>query len=85
MLVRADGQRQGGLWNLEFGFGYIANDVNIPVGDNIIVPAKDGMDLLWALDITGKDDTTKSLVTQPAAAYVERVWYRADLNLLNLP
>lgn len=85
MLVRADGQRQNGLWNLDFGFGYVANATNIPVGDNIVVAAKDGLDLLWVLDITGKDDTAKSLISQPACAYVERVWERADLNDLNLP
>jgi hypothetical protein len=85
MLVRADGQRTGGLWNLDFGFAYIPNATSIPVGDNIVVPSKDGMDLLWALEITSKDDTAKALITQPACAYVERVWERADLNDLNLP
>lgn len=85
MLVRADGQRSGGLWNLEFGFGYIPNATSIPVGDNITVTSKDGMDLLWALDATANDTVSKSLITQPVCAYVERVWYRADLTTLNLP
>jgi hypothetical protein len=85
MLVKATGERKGGLWNLEFGFGYIANATSIPVGDNITVPAKDGMDLLWALEITGKHVASKSLIQQPVCAYVERVFERADLNMLNLP
>ena len=85
MLVRADGERKGGLWNLEFGFGYIPNAVDLPVGDNITVSFKDGMDYVWALDTTQRDDTTKSLVIQPSAAYVVRVWERADLTALNLP
>jgi hypothetical protein len=55
------------------------------VGDNIVVSAKDGMDLLWVLEVTGKDGTAKELVTSPACAYVERVWERADLVDLNLP
>lgn len=85
MLVRVDGQRTNRLWNLDFGFAYIANSTNIPVGDVIVVPAKDGMDYLWALDVTTTDGTAKSLITKPGCAYVERVWERADLNALNLP
>lgn len=85
MLVRADGQRTNGLWNLEFGFGYIPNATSIPVGDNIVVAAKDGMDLLWALDVSNLDNTVKSLISQPGCAYVVRVWERADLNGLALP
>lgn len=85
MLVRANGERIGGLWNLEFGFAYIASKTLIPVGDTIILPAKDGMDLLWVYYMPNKDDTAKELVKQPACAIVERVFERADLNDLNLP
>lgn len=89
MLVRVNGQRSGGLWTIEYGFGYIPNDTNIPVGDDITVDAKDGMDLLWVyyeptkqdLDGAGKTD----IVPNPSSAYVERVWPRADLNSLALP
>lgn len=85
MLVRASGELQGGVWNLEFGFAYIANATNIPVGDVIEVLEKDGLDLLWVYYLPTKDDTAKELVKQPACAFVERVFERADLNALNLP
>jgi hypothetical protein len=85
MLVRADGQLQNGLWNLEFGFAYIANAINIPVGDEIIVPSKDGMDLLWVLYMPIKVAAPVGISTVPGAAYVERVWERADLDDLDLP
>lgn len=85
MLVRVDGQYQNGLWNLEFGFAYIANDTNIPVGDNITVLAKDGMDLLWVLYSPTNQGGGVGVATIPTVAYVERVWERADLTTLNLP
>ncbi len=85
MLARVDGQYSKGLWNLDFGFAYVKNGVSIPVGDNITIPAKDGMDLLWTLDIPVKDDDAKAVVPTPAAAYIERVWERANLNDLALP
>jgi hypothetical protein len=85
MLCRADGERSKGVWNLDFGFAYIPNATSIPVGDDITVAAKDGMDLLWTLEMTVNDPAKKMLVSRPVAAYVERVFERADLNDLNLP
>lgn len=86
MLVRATGGRDTSkTWHIEFGFGYIANDVNIPAGDNITVTAKDGFDLLWVYYSPKIDNTSFRANMQPTAAYVVRVFYRADLNLLNLP
>lgn len=86
MLVRATGGRDTSkTWHIEFGFGYIANATSIPVGDNITVSAKDGFDLLWAYHSPKKDETSFRANQQPTAAYVVRVFYRADLNTLNLP
>lgn len=85
MLSRAQGSRKNGLWNLEFGFSYVANATNIAVGSNIIVPFKDGLDLLWVYYGPTTDDTTKQLIRRPWAAFVSRVFERADLNDLNLP
>lgn len=85
MLCRADGERTKGVWNLDFGFAYIPNATSIPVGDDITVTAKDGLDLLWTLEMTINDPATKALVSRPVAAYVERVFERADLTTLNLP
>lgn len=86
MLVRASGGRdRSGKWSIEFGFGYIANSTSIPVGDEMTIPSKDGFDYLWAYYGSTKDDDAKSVVKRPAAAYVERIYPRADLNELNLP
>jgi hypothetical protein len=86
MLTRVSGGvRTNESWSIEFGFGYVANQTGIPVGDEITVSSKDGLDLLWPWYGTIKDDDAKALVANPRAAYVERVWYRANLNSLSLP
>lgn len=85
MLVRAEGGRNSaGVWTLDFGFALSENATNIPVGA-ITVSAKDGWDLLWVYYVTSKDNTANSSAKIPGAAYIERVYKRADLNLLNLP
>lgn len=84
-LVRVSGGRTSeNQSTVEFGFSFVENAVNIPVGD-ITVPAKDGHDLLWALNREKTDVAAGMVVIVPIAAYVERVFPRADLNLLNLP
>jgi hypothetical protein len=84
MLVRVSGGvRTNDDWSIEFGFAYIPNDTEIPVGPNITVDEKEGMDLLWAYYKPVKGD--KELIKRPKAAYVERVWRRADFSLLGLP
>lgn len=85
MLCRAQGAKKNGVWNLDFGFAYVANATDIPVGDNITVAAKDGLDLLWVYYGPSADDTTKQLIRKPWAAIVSRVFERADLNDLDLP
>lgn len=86
MLVRVNGSRRGSSdWTLDFGFGYIPNDTNIPVGANITVSAKDGFDLLWPFYDLVSDGDAKDLLPRPVGALVERVYYRADLSALSLP
>jgi hypothetical protein len=94
MLVRVTGGRDSSnVWTIEFGFGYIANSTDVPVGDVAWLNeagtpadiAKDGFDLLWCFYPYAKDGTGKMVLKQPAAVYIERVFERADLNLLNLP
>jgi len=86
MLVRVNGGiRTGEDWSIEFGFGYVPNRESIPVGDNIVVDAKDGLDLLQVIYSDKEDLVADVLLQQPIAAYVERVWPRADFELLNLP
>lgn len=84
MLVRAQGERKGGLWNLEFGFAYVPNASGLVVG-GITGIAKDGLDLMWPFFLATKDAAARELVRKPAAVYIERVYERADLNALNLP
>jgi len=84
MLVRAQGELKSGLWNLDFGFGYIENTTGEAYG-NMTGISKDGMDLLWFYYIPRHDDTAREITKRPAAAFVERVWRRADLNDLALP
>lgn len=84
MLVRATGGvRTGDDWSIEFGFGYVANQTNIPVGDDIVVTAKDGLDLLCPF-YNDKIDAG-SLIKSPFQATVERVWYRSNFSGLALP
>lgn len=84
MLVRATGGvRTGDDWSIEFGFGYVPNQTNIPVGDDIVVTAKDGLDLLQVF-YNPKVDANR-LIQNPIQANVERVWYRGNFSSLALP
>lgn len=77
------GARNNAGWSLELGFAYVANATDIPVGE-MTIPSKDGMDLLWVFYGVDEDSSAKQLVQKPFAAYVERVFYRADLNALGI-
>lgn len=82
MLSRASGgMKSSEQASLEFGFAFVENQTSIPVGD-LTVPAKDGFDLLWPY----YDDSVggSELIKTPRWAYVERIWYRADLNALGV-
>lgn len=85
MLATCHGGRSAdNVWSIEFGFSYIPNDTNIPVGD-ITVSAKKGHHLLWTYDRQNKQDSALAIVPVPYYAYVEKVWPEADLTALNLP
>lgn len=84
MLVGCSGgARDARNWNIRFEFAHIPNRINIPVGD-IVVPAKDGFDLLWVYYEDGVDTLARSPVKRPRAAYVERVLYRSLFSGLGL-
>jgi hypothetical protein len=86
MLVRVSGGvRTSEDWSIEFGFGYVPNQLDIPVGDDITVPSKDGLDLLWPFYGEDVDGDADALIKTPLSAYVERVWYRGNFDLLALP
>jgi len=83
MLVRSSGGYTAGqVAPIEFGFSYVANATNIPIGGSITATTKDGHDLLWPYYADDKDDTAKTLIKKPVAAYVERIRYRDDFSKL---
>lgn len=86
LLARVTGgYNQSGLWNIDFGFSYIANETSLSVGDNITIDAKDGHDLLWVYYGPIPDAAANQIVKRPLHAYIERVWPRANFNSLSLP
>lgn len=86
MLVRVNGSTKNNTdWNIDFGFGYVSNATNIPVGTRITVESKDGFDYLWVFDDVEKVVEASAFLPRHAGALVERVYERADLSLLNLP
>ena len=86
MLVRVNGSTKNSRdWQIDFGFGYIPNSTDIPVGDRIVVEAKDGFDYLWVFDAMLAVPLASEYLPSHAGALVERVYERADLSLLNLP
>lgn len=85
MLVRTSGGRDtSGIWYIEFGWGNIENDTNIQVGE-ISVPQKDGMDLLWTFYGNRPNATANGIAPTPQYVFIERIFKRANFNLLNLP
>jgi hypothetical protein len=86
LLARVSGGKSAqNAWNIEFGFSFVGNATNIPVGESLVVDAKDGHDLLWVFYGETEDTNYYDVLPRPVAAYVERVWPRADFNDLDLP
>lgn len=75
--------RAGGDWEITYRFASTPNATGIVVGlmDGIV---KEGWDYLWVRYEDQEDTAAKALVKVPMAAYVERVYYRADLNNLGI-
>lgn len=86
LLARVSGGKSADdAWSIEFGFSYIANATDIPVGDDIVVAEKDGHDLLWTFYDDNEDANYYDVIPRPRAAYVERIWPRADFADLDFP
>lgn len=86
LLSRVTGGKTGtNVWVIEFGFAYVAKGHSIPVGGGIVVPEKDGHDLLWVFYGETDDVNYKDTVPRPVSAYVERIWPRDDFRKLGLP
>ena len=76
LFMGASGSRRGTArkdkWEVTFRFAVSMNATNIPVGESITIPAKNGWDYLW---VKYADNVkNNSLVKEIKAAYVERVY-----------
>jgi len=62
------------LWEIGYYFEAEPNAVNIPIGPNITVPAKEGKaHYLWVRHRDTDDAAAKVLVKRPSSAHVDRV------------
>lgn len=76
--------RKHDQWELTYKFSAAPNVTGLSIGGGITGVTKDGWDYLWVRYRDEEDTAAKKLVRRPEAAYVERVYARADLNLLGI-
>ena len=72
-LGASGSKRSDSDWEISFRFASSPNAANLTVGD-ITGIAKKGWEYLWVRYADAVDDTSKSLVKKPSAAYVEQVY-----------
>jgi len=94
LFLGADGTKRGDEdWQITYSFACSPNAVNLNVGGNtsgyyggsggsITITSKLGWDYLWVRYADFEDATAFSLVKQPIAAYVERVYQFGDFSTL---
>jgi len=75
--------RRGEKWEITFRFAASQNHTNINVG-GITVPSKKGWEYLWVKYTEQEDTAAQTLVQQPIAAYVERVYDEASFAPLEI-
>jgi len=75
--------RRGERWEITFRFAASQNRTNINVG-GITVPSKKGWEYLWVKYAEQEDTAAQTLVQQPVAAYVERVYDEASFAPLEI-
>jgi len=75
--------RRGEKWEITFRFAASQNRTNIPVG-TITVPSKKGWEYLWVKYAEQEDTAAQTIVQQPIAAYVERVYDEASFAPLEI-
>ena len=86
LFLGASGSRRGearsDYWEITFKFAVSPNKTNIPVG-SLSISNKNGWDYLWVryADDVGSDN---ALIKKPVAAYVEKVYERADFAALGI-
>lgn len=87
MLVRAQARRQtDNSMHIGFGFSHRPNGPRTIAGVTTAASV-DGHDFAWcyAMPELVDEDGNKALAWALAFIYIERIWERADLNLLALP
>jgi len=75
--------RRGEKWEITFRFAASQNRTNINVG-GITVPSKKGWEYLWVRYAEQEDTAAQTIVQQPVAAYVERVYDEASFAPLEI-
>jgi hypothetical protein len=82
LFMGASGSQRGQEdWEVTFRFAASPNAVNLKVGD-ITGIEKKGWEYLWVRYADAEDENT--LVKQPIAAYVEKVYEEGDFSLLGI-
>ena len=76
--------RKHDQWEITYKFSASPNVTGLTIGGGITGINKDGWDYLWVRYNDEEDAAAKKLVRRPEAVYVERVYLRADLNLLGI-
>lgn len=83
----ASASRNGEKWTVTYRFSVSENKTDLVVGsgdDAITIAAKEGWDYLWfryaEVDAMNGDGNVVGVVRKPVAAYVERVYERADFG-----
>jgi hypothetical protein len=85
LFLGSTGSRRGREdYEITFNFVCSPNVVNLTIAPGIVVTSKQGWDYLWVYYHNVVDTDAKQIVLRPRAAYVERVYERANLNDLNL-
>jgi len=87
LFLGASGTKRGegtrSLWEVTFKFAVSPNRRNIKVG-SITVPQKYGWDYMWVRYADHVDDTKKTLLKKPVAAYIERVYMISNFGTLGI-
>lgn len=76
-------------WEISFGLGYKAPEIDVAVSDEITIPNMRGSWIYWTRDREFPFDaggaTGVIIDMRPEIAVVQRVWEEADFDVLNLP
>ena len=85
LFLGASGAKRGqDDWEITFRFAALPNVTNLEIGDAIIVESKKGWELLWVRYADVEDKGAATIVKQPIAAYVEKVYEDGPFDSLGI-